>query len=155
MHELMEEDKKAIRLLTQEILGKSNSMSYTNFLGKKDNFEKLFVGAKKEDFVGRKKNEKYSFYTENEVGIALYMFFSNIYNAKHIAKNVYLLDEDKRFSEEFDVEIPLGEVMLPNGSVIETTMVEAVLKVRNPEERNAYTGMPFDIITFRLVANEW
>lgn len=154
MHELMEEDKKAIRLLTQEILGKSNSMSYTNFLGKKDNFEKLFVGAKTEDFKGRKKNEQYSFYTENEVGIALYMFFSNIYNAKHIAKNVYLLDEDKRFSEEFDVGIPLGKVMLPNGSVMETTMVEAILKVRNPEERNAYTGMPFDIITFRLVANE-
>jgi len=155
MHELMEEDKKAIRLLTQEILGKSNSMTYKNFLGKKDNFSKLFVGAKREDFNGRKKSEQYSFYTENEVGIALYMMFSNIYNAKHIAKNVYLLDEDTRFSEEFDVGIPLGEVMLPNGSVIETTMVEAILKVRNPEERNAYTGMPFDIITFRLVANEW
>lgn len=155
MHELMEEDKKAIRLITQEIIGKSNSMTYANFIGKKNNYEKLFVGAKKEEFVGRKKNEQFSFYTENEVDIALYMFFSNIYNAKHIAKNLYLLDEDERFSEEFDVMIPLGEVMLPNGSVVQTTVVEAVLKVRNREERNAYTGMPFDIISFRLVPNEW
>lgn len=154
MQELLAEDKKAIKSLTQEILGKAQSMSYKNFIGKKDNFSKLFVGVSKESFVGRKKNEQFSFYTENEVGIALYMFFSNIYNATHIAKNVYLLDEDDRFSEEFDVEIPLGEVMLPNGSVVTTTVVEAILKVRNVEERNPYTGMPFDIITFRLIADE-
>lgn len=151
MQTLLPEDKEAIKNLTCEILGKSQSMTYGNFIGKKDNFSKNFVGADKATFMTRKLNERYTFYSETEVGIALYMFFSNVYNAKHIAKNVYLLDEDDRFSEEFDVQIPLGQVMLPNGSIKTSSVIEAVMKVRNVEERNQYHGMPFDIISFRLV----
>lgn len=151
MQQLLKEDKDNISKLTREILGKSNSMTYSNFIGHKDNFSKNFVGADISTFEGRKKNEQFSFFTETEVGIALYMFFSSIYNANHIAKNIYMLDEDERFSEEFDVQIPLGQVMLPNGAVMTTSIVEAVLKVRNVEERNPYHGMPFDIISFRLV----
>ncbi|MCR5722165.1 MAG: hypothetical protein K6G72_07475 [Lachnospiraceae bacterium] len=151
--ELTKEDKDKIRALTQEILGKSCSMTYKRFYADKDkgHFENRFVGVGVNALKDRQKKERFFFFSNNEVGYALYTFFANIYNAKHIAKNLYMRDEDEKFTEQFDAKIPLGTVMLPNGSYTNTSVIEIELKVRNVEERNLNFGMPFDIVSLRLV----
>ena len=154
---LTNEDKNNIRELTQEILGKSCSMTYKRFYqdkkdnNKTDNYSNRFVGVGINALKGRQKKDRFFFTSDNEVGYALYTFFANIYNAKHIAKNVYLRCEDEKFTEQFDAGIPLGTVMLPNGSVATSSMIEIVLKVRNTEQRNPNFGMPFDIVELRLI----
>ncbi len=151
--ELTKEDKDNIRALTQEILGKSCSMTYKRFYTDKGKvpYEKRFVGVGIDALQGRQKKERFFFFSNNEVGYALYTFFANIYNAKHIAKNLYIRLEGEKFTEQFDARIPLGTVMLPNGSYVDTSVMEIELKVRDTDLRNPNFGMPFDIVSLRLV----
>ena len=77
------------------------------------------------------------------------MLFSKIYNARDIAKKVYKLEEGERFWEEFDAEMPLGTLMLPNGAVIPTSVVKVELAITYPL-RNDFHGMPFQVTQIRL-----
>lgn len=150
-YQLTKEDIEEIKILTREIISKDFEVTYDRFIGSKKNYDKLFVGADDHDFEGRKMNERFSFFTQVEAGWALYNFFHNLYNAKHIAKMLYLMDEDEKFTEQYDAQIPLGRVMTKDGKVETTSVCEMVLKKRNPEKRNGYFGMPFDIIMMRLI----
>lgn len=148
-----EEDYKEIEKLADEIVGKSANMSFENFLEnleKKKDWFLQFVGDKtKNEMKERKKPERFFFYSENEVAFALYMLFSKIYNARDIAKKVYKLEEGERFWEEFDAEMPLGTLMLPNGAVIPTSVVKVELAITYPL-RNDFHGMPFQVTQIRL-----
>lgn len=146
------EDLQMIENLQNEIICKAGQMTFENLnLLAKGRLSKMFIGADCKAMNERKAVEKYTFYTENEFNVALYLFFSNQYNAKRIARSCYLLDEDSKFNESMDTGIPLGKIVLPNGGVLGTSIAEAVLKVRRYDERNAVTGMPFDVMAFRLI----
>lgn len=152
---MCKEDIRAIDDLTYEILGKAKSMTLENLDSDKNGrISDLFIGASEKQLEKRKKNEAYTFYSKNEFHVALYLFFKNQYNAKRIARSCYLLDEDDRFSETLDTGIPLGIVMLPNGGIVTSSIVEVILKVRQFDQRNEFTGMPFDVMAFRLIYEE-
>ena len=148
-----EEDYREIEKIADEIIGKSANMSFENFLenlGKKKDWFLQFVGEKsKTEMKERKKPERFFFYSENEVAFALYMLFSKIYAARHIAKKVYQLEEGERFWEEFDAEMPLGILMLPNGAAVPTSVVKVELAITFPI-RNDFHGMPFQVTQIRL-----
>lgn len=97
------------------------------------------------------KKIRYAFTSNNEVGVAAYCFFGNIYTAKRLARNTYVYDEGETFVESIDCEFPLGHVKLPNDAVIETSTVEFVMKARKFNDRNKKTGFPFDIVEIRLI----
>lgn len=153
LEKLEEEDKIAILKMAREIIAKAHSVTFKRFcLGLKGNYAERFVGVSKEAVAKRQRKERFSFYSEVEAEFALYSFLYNMYNAKLIAKNVYIRVEDEKFTEQFDARIPLGHVMLPNGEWVESSVIEADIKVRNPEQRSNLHGMPFDIIGYRLVS---
>ena len=148
-----EEDLCYIEKLKTEIICRAGQMTYDNlnFLSK-GRIEKMFISADCKQMQKRKSAEKYSFFTENEMNVALYLFFSNMYNAKRIARSCYILDEDTKFNESMDTGVPLGKIVLPNGGIMVSSIVEAVLKVRRYDEINLITGMPFDVVSFRIIA---
>lgn len=151
---LIQEDIEKIESLQEEILTKAGSLTLDSLdLLSKGRMSQMFVAADCEKMKEeeRKSTEKYSFYSENEVNVALYLFFTNKYNAKRIARSCYVLDEDEKFNESMAMDIPLGRVVLPNGGIVTTSIVEAILKVREYDNRNPITGMPFDIVAFRLM----
>lgn len=152
MTQLETSDVNAIRKLFGEILSKNQAITYKAFLHGKTNFERNHVNSDISDFPNRRTAERFSFFSEVEVGFSLCTLFRDIYAAKLIAKNCYCLDEDDRFEIEFDAQIPLGVVECSDGHVEVTSMCKAVLKVRNVEKRNPYYGMPFDIIAFQLIS---
>ena len=151
---MQEEDIRIIDDLTLEILEKAKELT-TKALDKKTKkgfLNELHIGE--QDLSERPKGEAYYFFSENEMDVALYLFFSNKYNAKRIARSCYLLDEDDKFIESMGTDIMLGKVKLPNGSLITTGTVEVLFKVREYGTRNKKTGMPFDIMAFRLIYEE-
>lgn len=154
--ELTEEDNIEIKKLTQEILSKACEMNCRRFDNSvKANFIDRFVGVSERAIKKRHRNERFFFFTENEASFGLYQFFANIYNAKHIAKNIYIRVEDDVFTEQFDAIIPLGKIMLPNGSIVTTSVIELDIKVTDPDIRSINHGMPFDIIGYRLVCPQF
>lgn len=147
-------DKTAVKELRFEIESKAQSMCYSSVVprGKEPN---KHIGRTASELRGeRKKKDRFSFYSEKELCVALYLFFCDSYTVKRIAKNCYFKDEDDKFTESMDLELPLGIVENEKKEMEETSVVEAVLKVRNSEERDAVTGMPFDLMEFRLVPRE-
>lgn len=146
------EDLDAMANLASEILEKAQNMTLDALEAQtKGKIRERYINASAESMQDRKNCEKYSFYSENEINVALYLFFSNAYNAKRIARECYLKDEGDKIYESLYTNMPLGKVYLPNGGVVTGSEVEAVLRVRPYNNRNLMTGMPFDIITFRLI----
>lgn len=149
-----EQDYREIEKVAEEIIGKSANMTFENFLenlgNKKKKLFQQFIGEKtKKELLERKKPERFYFYSENEVAFALYMLYSKIYNARHIAKICYKMEEGERFWEEFDAEMPLGMIMLPNGAMAPTSIVKMEMQITYPI-RNDFHGMPFEITSIRL-----
>lgn len=103
----------------------------------------------------RKPKERYSFYSFTEVKIALQEFFGDTYNLKRIAKQSVMLDEGDKFSESIDCGMKLGEFYdTLNNTVTETSILEVTMKVRPWGNPNNTTGLPFNIVGFRLQADE-
>lgn len=148
-----EEDLRAIETLQTEIICRAGQMTYDNlnFLSK-GKIAKMYIASDCKQMKERKAVDKYSFFTENEMNVALYLFFSNQYNAKRIARSCYMLDEDTKFNESLDTGIPMGRIVLPNGGIMVSSVVEAILKVRRYDVRNEITGMPFDVVAFRIIS---
>lgn len=153
MEDYKEIDRQAVKAMTFEIASKAQSMYYSELAMKGDELSKHVARTKDSLSEERKRKDRYSFYSEKELCVALYLFFSDSYTVKRIAKNCYYKDEDEKFVESMDLELPLGIVGSSN-SIEETSVVEAVMKIRNPEERNPVTGMPFDLVEFRLIPQE-
>lgn len=155
LENLTKEDEKQIMILTRDILSRAKSVSYKRFLrGKKGDYAQRFVGASENDFKKRQKRDKFSFFSEVEAGFALYSFFANVYNAKHVAKNVYIRCEDEKFKEQFDAQIPLGMVVNSKGELETTSVCEVEIKVIDTYRRPLYQVMPFAIVDLRLVPAE-
>lgn len=85
------------------------------------------------------------FYSERNRQLAVFLFLSNQYNAKDIAKKAYMLDEGDIFVEQMDVGFILGTY---KGQ--ETSIVEVHFKVRSCEETINKYGMPFNLHYVRL-----
>lgn len=151
---LEKSDRTAIVNLFTEIYSKREAMTYEAVIKGKTHFEKNFIDTDISDFPNRRKNERYSFYSKLEMSTSLKRLFKDIYALKYIAKNCYCLDEDDRFEIEFDAEIPLGLVEDEAGNLQITHIVKAVFSVRNPEKRNKYYGMPFDLLYYQLIPEE-
>lgn len=148
-----EEDLRGIEALQTEIICRAGQMTFDNLnILSKGRIARMYVSADCRQMQKRKKADRYSFFTENEMNVALYLFFSNQYNAKRIARSCYMLDEDTKFNESLDTGIPVGRIVLPNGGIMVSSVVEAVLKVRRYDERNEITGMPFDVADFRIIS---
>lgn len=93
----------------------------------------------------------YGFIDEGKVSIALYYLFCSDYNAKRLARNAYIYDEDEKLCESVDCDIPLGYVKAPNGTIKESGTVEFTLKIRKLGDIHPVTKLPFDIVGIRLI----
>lgn len=134
------EDAAAIKKLTNQILEAGENLA-TDLMANKWPF-----GLSDEEIM----KEGYSFKSVNELFIALFIFFTNTYNAKAIAKKIYNLDEDDKFKESMDMEVPMGNVR-KRKKIVETSVVEATIKVREMGTLNPETKLPFDLVNFRLI----
>lgn len=134
------EDAAAIKKLTNQILEAGENLA-TDLMADKWPF-----GLSDEEIM----KEGYSFKSVNELFIALFIFFTNTYNAKAIAKKIYNLDEDDKFKESMDMEVPMGNVR-KRKKIVETSVVEATIKVREMGTLNPETKLPFDLVNFRLI----
>lgn len=154
MRKLETEEITYINELICEIANKTCFMNLERFIGKKKHYVENFVGSDCEDFPNRMKAERFTFFNRDTVSLALREMFTDPYVIKKIAKNCCILEADERFTEEYDVEIPLGKCMLEDKSLVVTSIVQAVIKVRDYDDRNDDTGLPFDIIKFRLIPDD-
>lgn len=108
----------------------------------------------KEEREKRKIFDCFSFFSLKNVDIALNEFFGCTYNLKRVARECVLLDEGDKFTESLDVGVPLGILYNSRGEFRETSIIELTLKVRAWGSRNSATHLPFDIVSFRLIADD-
>lgn len=138
---------EATKSLTPVILNKQMNLSLS----------KKHIGCEYsvEELNERKPKERYSFYSFTEVRVALQEFFGSTYNLKRVAKQSTMLDEGDKFSESIDCGIKLGVFYdTTNNATMETSILEVTMKVRAWGNLNKITGLPFDIVGFRLQADE-
>lgn len=107
-----------------------------------------------EELEERKNKNRFSFFSEKEVELAIKSFFADAYTLKRIARECVELDEDDKFCESMETGRLLGRFFAGDGRFQDTSILEVVMKVLPWGKRNPVTGLPFDVTEFRLVRDE-
>ena len=137
------EDRAAIEKIKCQIIKAGENLA-TDYMA-----EKWTKGLTEAEML--ENNKSYSFESVNEIFVSLFIFFTSTYNAKHIAKKVYEMDEDDIFKESMDLEIPLGKVQ-KRKKIKESSIVEATIKVIEFGTLDDRTQLPFELVNFRLIS---
>lgn len=112
------------------------------------NFEKEHIGRR----TGMEEGDFY-FNSKKEVDETVAELFKNDYNLHLMSRKSVLLDEDETFEEEIPMEKDLGMVKTEKGFK-PSSIVSVVCKVLPWWERDKTSGLPFKVISFKLVLDQ-